>query len=76
MIIPKNETRKFILERTFEDQLKRNKKEFHLNQEFNLNDNSLLIMYGASQRYFCHSIVKEFDKTNHRYSLTFREYIN
>lgn len=70
------ETRKFTLERTFEDQLKRNKNEYHLNQEFNLDDNSLLIMYGASQRYFCHGIVKDLDKTESRYSLTFREYID
>jgi len=70
------ETRKFILERTLEDNLKRNKDENHLNQEFNLDDNSLLIMSGASQRYFCHSIVKELDKINSRYSLTFRQYLN
>jgi alkylated DNA repair dioxygenase AlkB len=70
------ETRKFILERTFEDNLKRNKEEYHLNQEFNLDDNSLLIMSGSSQRYFCHSIVKELDKSHSRFSLTFREYID
>ena len=66
---------KYHLE-TIEDVLKRNKDEKHLNQEFNLDDNSLLIMSGASQRYFCHSIVKELDKTNPRYSLTFRQYLN
>jgi len=70
------ETRKIVLERTIEDNLKRNKNEYHLNQEFNLDDNSLFIMSGSSQRYFCHSIVKELDKSHSRFSLTFREYID
>lgn len=67
--------RKFILERTQKDKLSRNKKEKHLNKEFILEDNSLFIMAGTSQRYYCHAIPKE-DNKNKRYSLSFREYIN
>ena len=68
------EPRTLILERTFKDKLKRNKEEFNLNKKFLLNDNSLLIMSGSSQRYYCHSINKDNTK-NERYSLTFREYL-
>ncbi len=70
------ETRKFILERTHYNVCKRNKEENHLNQSFDLNDNSLFIMSGNVQQYFCHSIEKEEDKINPRYSLTFRQYID
>ena len=70
------EERNIILERTLEDNLKRNKNENNLNKIFKLEDNSLFIMAGASQRYYCHSIEKELDKKNNRYSLSFREYIN
>ena len=45
-----------------------------LNMDIPLEDNSLFIMAGASQKYFTHEIPKH---TNNdvRYSLTFREYI-
>lgn len=75
-VVSIGETRKFILERTMKDLLKRNKKENNLNKEFILEDNSLLIMAGSVQRYFCHYIPKEEDKLNSRYSLTFRQYLN
>lgn len=41
---------------------------------FDLEDNSLFIMAGASQKYFTHEILKS-DATNTRYSITFREYL-
>tara|TARA_A100000164_G_C21859007_1_gene749055 strand:+ start:529 stop:1179 length:651 start_codon:yes stop_codon:yes gene_type:complete len=68
------ESRTLILERTFKDKLKRNKEEYNLNKKFLLNNNSLFIMSGSSQRYYCHSIVKD-NTINKRYSLTFREYL-
>ena len=67
--------RTFSLERTFPDSLKRDKDKSHLNRDFILPDNSLFIMAGGSQRYFCHSIKKEPTNNNCRYSLTFREFI-
>ncbi len=45
-----------------------------LDLEFELKDNSLLIMSGASQKYFTHEIPKE-NNRDKRYSLTFREYL-
>ena len=42
--------------------------------EIELEDNSILIMAGGSQKYFTHEI-PECEKSNIRYSLTFREYI-
>jgi hypothetical protein len=63
-----------ILERTFKDKLKRNKEEYNLNKKFVLDNNSLFIMSGSSQRYYCHSIEKD-NTINERYSLTFREYL-
>ena len=69
------DSRKIILERTIEGKLARDKKQIHLNKEFNLEDNSLFIMAGCSQKYYCHAIEKEENKQK-RYSLSFREYIN
>ena len=49
------------------------------NDSYNLNveleDNSLFIMAGASQKYFTHEIPKNPECNNERFSLTFREYI-
>lgn len=45
-----------------------------LNLDIKLEDNSLFIMAGASQKYFTHEIPK-YSNNNVRYSLTFREYI-
>jgi len=69
------DSRKIILERTLEDKLARNKEQKYLNKEFILDDNSLFIMAGCSQKYYCHAIEKEENKEK-RYSLSFREYLN
>lgn len=45
-----------------------------LNLDITLQDNSLFVMAGASQKYFTHEIPKS-DFDDIRYSLTFREYI-
>lgn len=44
------------------------------NMDITLEDNSLFIMAGASQKYFTHEIPKS-DTNDVRYSLTFREFI-
>ncbi|VVU94775.1 2OG-Fe(II) oxygenase superfamily [seawater metagenome] len=67
-------TRQFSLERTHESTLQRNNDQSQLNKVFELQDNSLFIMAGAVQKYFCHSLLKSQTK-NSRYSLTFREYL-
>ena len=67
--------RTFSLERTKLDCLKRDKDKSYLNKDFILPDNSLFIMAGGSQRNFCHSIKKEPNIKNSRYSLTFRKYL-
>lgn len=67
--------RTFILERTKKNLLKRNKEEYYLNKKFILENNSLLIMAGDTQKYYCHYIPKENNKGK-RYSLTFREFLN
>jgi len=46
-----------------------------LNMDITLEDNSIFIMAGASQKYFTHEIPK-CDVQDLRYSLTFREYID
>ena len=69
------DSREFILERTLQNKLARNKSQIFLNKKFELEDNSLLIMAGSSQKYYCHGIEKEENKGK-RYSLSFREYIN
>jgi len=62
------------LERTKYNSLARNKNEYNKNLKFDLEDNSLFIMGGGSQLYYCHSIDKEEDKIK-RYSFSFRNYI-
>jgi len=42
---------------------------------FSLEDNSVFLMSGASQKYYTHEIIKSNTKHS-RYSLTFRKYIN
>lgn len=44
-------------------------------QDIELEDNSLLIMSGASQKYFTHEVLKD-ESIGPRYSLTFRDFIN
>ena len=46
----------------------------HLNFSIKLESNSMLIMAGATQKYFCHEIPNS-EATGKRYSLTFREYL-
>lgn len=67
--------RTLSIERTIVDTLKRDKKMSHLNKDFILPDNSLFIMAGESQRYYCHSVKEEPENANERYSLTFREFV-
>lgn len=43
--------------------------------KYSLEDNSLFIMAGASQKYFTHEVPKD-NSVNTRYSLTFREYLD
>ena len=49
--------------------------EGHSNFDIKLTNGSLLIMYGSSQKYFKHSILKN-NSNNIRYSLTFRHYLS
>ena len=67
--------RNIKLERTKYNSLARNKNEYDKNLTFNLEDNSLFIMGGGSQLYYCHSIEKEESKKK-RYSFSFRNFIN
>ena len=67
-------TRKLLLERTLKNKLKRDKDKKDMNKVFNLDDNSLFIMAGNSQKYWCHSILKD-DTKKSRYSLSIREYL-
>ena len=48
----------------------------HLNLDIELENGSLFIMAGASQKYFSHEIKKTDHPCNTRYSLTFREHLN
>ena len=66
--------RKLLVERTLKNILKRDKTKKYMNKMFNLEDNSLFIMAGNSQKYWCHSILKD-DTQNSRYSLSIREYL-
>ena len=66
--------RTLILERTHKDKLNRNKEEYNLNKKYILTNNSLFIMSGSSQRYYCHGINKE-NTSESRFSMTFREYL-
>ena len=47
-----------------------------MNREFKLENNSIFIMGGRSQKDYTHRIDKEEDKNNIRYSLTFRMFLN
>ena len=66
--------RNLVIERTLKDQLKRDKNKNILNKTFQLDDNSMFIMAGCSQRYWCHSIQKD-DSKDERYSFSIREYL-
>jgi alkylated DNA repair dioxygenase AlkB len=45
-----------------------------LMMDFELEDNSVFIMMGASQKYYTHEIIKEPDIQDKRYSITFRKW--
>ena len=47
----------------------------HLNCKITLEEGSLLIMSGATQKYYLHEIPKVKEDKGERYSLTFREYM-
>ena len=49
-------------------------KKENIEENIELNENSLLIMAGASQKYYTHEIPKS-NTENIRYSLTFRQYL-
>lgn len=44
------------------------------NRDYTLQPGSLIIMAGATQKYFCHSVPKEHSILGERYSLTFRKH--
>ena len=44
-------------------------------QDIELEDNSMFIMAGASQKFYTHEILRDPEISSVRYSLTFREYI-
>jgi len=54
---------------------KRDPNQQGINMTFPLEDNSLFIMMGTSQKYYTHEILKEPHIIEPRYSLTFRKYI-
>lgn len=43
--------------------------------DISLESNSLFVMFGASQKYYTHEILEDYDVKSSRYSLTFREKI-
>jgi alkylated DNA repair dioxygenase AlkB len=55
--------------------LKLDKKYKHLNTKITLEEGSLLIMSGSTQKYYTHEIPSVLEPKNGRYSLTFRKYI-
>ncbi len=55
--------------------LRLDKKHQQLNSKIKLEEGSLLIMAGGTQRYYLHEIPKVDDKKKERYSLTFRNHI-
>lgn len=55
------------------DNLKSLKKDLNNTFDFVLQDNSIFIMAGCSQKYYTHEIIKD-DSKNKRYSFTFRKW--
>jgi len=70
--------RKFVIKKVHYDSNNilsaKNDSNTNMNLEFELDNNSLIIMTGGSQKYFTHEIPKE-STTEERYSITFREYL-
>ena len=74
IILSIGDKRTIRFERTFSDKILRDKENKHLNFNLELEDNSIFIMGGESQKKWVHSIIREEDKKK-RYSLTFREHL-
>ena len=74
IILSIGDKRTIRFERTFSDKILRDKESKHLNFNYELEDNSIFIMAGESQKNWVHSIIREKDKKE-RYSLTFREHL-
>ena len=68
--------KKLIYDETKPDTIVYDNKNSNLNFEQALEEGSLFIMAGCSQKYFSHEIPKENLEKKERYSLTFREFIN
>lgn len=66
--------RRFMIEKTYLDQYKKDKIN-PVNKIYNLKNNSIMIMSGCSQRLFNHSILKEDNNHGERYSITFRYHL-
>ena len=58
------------------NEIKPDRSKQHLNLDIELENGSLFIMAGASQKYFSHEIKKTDHPCDTRYSLTFREHLN
>lgn len=63
-----------LLNKKCPDSLRLDNQNKHLNSKLSLENGSLLIMAGATQKYYLHEIPKVTEKKTGRYSLTFREY--
>ena len=74
IILSLGDKRTIRFERTIPDKISRDKENKHLNFNCELEDNSIFIMGGNSQKNWVHSIIKGEDK-NKRFSLTFREHL-
>ena len=70
--------RKFVIKKVHYDSNNilsaKNDMNTNMNIEFELDNNSLIIMTGGSQKYFTHEVPKE-STLEERYSITFREYL-
>lgn len=80
MVVSFGETREIKFRRVIYDnnnpksmKMDRNNKDMNFN--INLENGSLLIMGGSTQKYYAHGIDKTSDHKDERYSITFREHI-
>lgn len=72
-------TRTMVIKKIANESYQTNSLKHDSNDSYNLNveleDNSLFIMAGSSQKYFTHEIPKKSQCINTRFSLTFREHL-
>ena len=73
------ETRKFIIKRVHYNKdnpkkMKLNKREQDMNKIFTLDNGTILIMAGSSQKYFSHEVEKDENCEKVRYNFTFRHH--